>query len=60
VHVNLVGPMPAKSVGGREYKYIAVDNYSHARLMRLKSEAADIFMTLKAAEEKNLEGRCMR
>jgi hypothetical protein len=63
VHVDLVGPMPVKSVGGWEYEYVAMDNYScvvYARPMRLKLEAADILKMFKAVAETHLEGRCAR
>ena len=28
VHINIAGPMPIKSAGGREYVYVIVDNYT--------------------------------
>jgi hypothetical protein len=62
VHVDLVSPMPVKSVGGWEYKYVAVDDYScvvYARPMCLKSEAADVFKMFRAVAE-NASGRKMR
>jgi transposase InsO family protein len=54
--------MPMKSVGGQEYEYVAVDDYSrmvYARPMHLKSEVADVFKTFKVAAE-NKSGRKMR
>jgi hypothetical protein len=34
IHVDLVGPMPVKSAGKREYEYVAVDDYSRAVYVR--------------------------
>jgi len=30
VHIDIAGPMPTKSAGGKEYEYIVVDDYSRA------------------------------
>ena len=46
--------MQVKSAGGREYEYIAVDDYTHAvytRPLRLKSETPEAFKTFKAVAE---------
>ena len=54
VHVDLVSPIPAKSVGGQEYEYVTMDDYScvvYTRPLCFESEAADIFKTFKAAVE---------
>ena len=29
VHIDIVSPMPMKSVGGREYAYVVVDDYTY-------------------------------
>ena len=29
VHIDIVSPMPTKSVGGREYAYVVVDDYTY-------------------------------
>jgi transposase InsO family protein len=54
VHIDVAGPMPMKSAGGKEYEYVIVDDYSRAvytRPLRLKSEAAEVFKIFKAAAE---------
>ena len=54
VHINIIGPMPTKSVSGREYTYIVVDGYTlvvYMRLLWLKSEAADVFKSFRKAEK---------
>ena len=28
VHINITGPMPVKSAGGKEYLYVVVDDYT--------------------------------
>ena len=56
VHIDIIGPMPAKSVGGREYAYTVVDGYTlvvYTRLLRLKSGAAGAFKSFRAAENKS-------
>jgi len=62
VHIDIVGPMPVKSVGGREYVYVIVDDYTQAvytRPFRLRSEAAEAFKTFKEAAE-NESGNKLR
>ena len=54
VHINIAGPMPVVSAGGREYIYVIVDDYTcavHTKPLHLKSEAADAFKSFKAAAE---------
>ena len=54
--------MQAKSVGGREYKYNVVDDYTcavYTRPLRLKSEAPEVFKVFKATAE-NESQRSMR
>ena len=54
VHIDIAGPMPTPSVGGRRYLYVVVDDYSRAvytRPLRLRSEAFDAFKIFKAAVE---------
>ena len=44
VHVDIAGPMPVLSAGGREYLYVLVDDCTRAvwtRPLRLKSEVFD-------------------
>jgi hypothetical protein len=63
MHVDLVGPMPAKSVGVQEYKYIAVGDYLctvYARPMHLKSETLTYSRHSRQQWKTNLEGRCAR
>jgi hypothetical protein len=54
VHINIVGPVPTKSVGRREYAHIIVDDYTHTvytRLLQLKSEAVNAFKTFQVVVE---------
>jgi len=56
----MVGPMPTKSVGGREYAYTVMDDHARAvytRPPRLKSEAADAFKSFRAAAENKFVSR---
>ena len=56
----MVGPMPTKSVGGREYAYTVMDDYTRAvytRPPRLKEEAADVFRSFWATAENKLGSR---
>ena len=42
VYVNIAGPMPVASVGGRNYLYVIVDDFAcmvYTCLLHLKSEA---------------------
>jgi hypothetical protein len=42
VHIDIAGPMPVASVGGRMYMYVVVDDHTRAvwmRLLHVKSEA---------------------
>ena len=62
VHIDIAGPMPVVSAGGREYIYVIVDDYTravHTKPLRLKSEAADAFKSFKAAAE-NESGKRIR
>ena len=55
VHINIAGPMPIKSAGGREYVYVIVDDYTQAvytKLLRLKSEAVEVFKAFQAEVER--------
>ena len=48
------GPMQVKSVGGKEYKYIVVDDYTRAvytRPLLLKSEVPGTFKVFQAVAE---------
>jgi len=50
----MVGPMPTKPVGGREYAYTDMDDYTrvvYTRPLRHKSEAANAFKSFRAAAE---------
>lgn len=54
VHIDIVGPMPVKSAGGGEYKYVTMDDYArmvYTKPLRLKSRAADAFNMFKVATE---------
>ena len=54
VHIDIAGPMPVKSAGGKEYLYVVVDDYTravHTRALRLKSEAVEAFKDFKAVVE---------
>ena len=60
VHIDIIGPMPVKSAGGREYVYVVVDGYTRAvytRALRLKSEAAEAFKSFKTAAENESENK---
>jgi len=48
VHIDIVSPMPTKSVGGREYAYYVVDDYTravHTKPLQLKSSRLRVVMT---------------
>ena len=54
VHIDIAGPMPVKSTGGREYLYVVMDDCTrtvYAKPLRLKSEAIEAFKAFKAAAE---------
>ena len=56
VHINIAGPMPVRSAGGREYVYVIVDDYTrdvYMKSLRLKSEAVEAFKEFKAVAERN-------
>jgi transposase InsO family protein len=60
VHIEIVGPMPMNSAGGREYAYVVAEDYTrtvYTRPLRLKWEAADAFKTFRAVEENESESR---
>jgi len=62
VHIDIAGPMPVKSAGGKSYLYIVVDDYTRAvyvKPLALKSEAADAFKAYKAVAE-NESGKKIR
>jgi len=62
VHIDITGPMPVKSAGGREYLYLVVDDYTRAvyvKPLKLKSEAVEAFKAFKAVAE-NESGKKMR
>jgi len=62
VHIDIAGPMPVKSAGGKSYLYIVVDDHTRAvyvRPLALKSEAADAFKAYKAVAE-NESGKKIR
>ena len=62
VHIDIAGPMPVVSAGGREYVYVIVDDYTRAvytKPLRLKSEAAEAFKSFKAIAE-NESGKRIR
>ena len=62
VHIDIAGPMPVRSAGGKEYLYVVVDDYTrtvYARHLRLKSEAIEAFKAFKAAAE-NESGKKIR
>ena len=62
VHVDIAGPMPIASVGGHDYLYVVVDDFTRAVYtcsLRLKSEAVDAFKAFKAVVENEL-GREIR
>jgi len=49
VHGDLVGPMPARSIGGSQYGFILVDDYSRAGCvlaLRAKSDAPIEFVKI--------------
>jgi len=52
--------MPTKSVGGKEYEYIVVDDYSRAiytRPLRLKLDEPEAFKIFQAAAENRSQKR---
>ena len=62
VHIDIAGPMPIKSAGGKEYEYVVVDDYSRVVFthpLRHKSEAPEVFKIFKAAAE-NESGKKLR
>ena len=55
VHIDIAGPMPVKSAGGREYVYVIVDDYTQAvytKPLHLKSEAVEVFKVFQAEVER--------
>jgi len=55
VHIDISGPMQVKSASGKEYEYIAVDDYSRAmytRPLRHKFDTPEVFKIFMAAAEK--------
>ena len=54
VHIDISGPVPVKSVGGREYLYVVMDDCTrtvYAKLLWPRSEAIEVFKTFKATAE---------
>jgi len=54
VHVDIAGPMPVASAGGRAYLFVVVDDYSgvvYTRPLWQKSEAAEAFKVFEAVAE---------
>ena len=54
VHVDIAGPIPVASAGGREYVCVVVGDYTRAeytRLLRLKSEIVEAVQAFRAAAE---------
>ena len=63
VHIDIAGPMPVKSVGGWEYVYVVVDDYTRAvytKSLRLKSEAVEVFKAFKAMSKGNRAISCAK
>ena len=57
VHIDIAGPMPTPSVGGRRYLYVVVDDYLrgvYTHPLRLRSEAFEAFKIFKASVETEL------
>ena len=62
VHIDIAGPMPVRSAGGKEYLYVVVDDFMrtvYMRPLRLKSEATEAFKAFKATVE-NESGKRIR
>ena len=62
VHIDIAGPIPVTSLGGRAYLLVVMDGYSRAvysRPLRLKSEVAEAFKVFKALAETE-SGKKMR
>ena len=58
VHIDIAGPMPVRSAGGKEYAYIVVDDHTRAvymRPLRHKSDASEAFRIFKAAAENEFQ-----
>ena len=63
VHIDLARPMQVKWGGGKEYEYIAVDDYTrvvYTQPLRLKSEAPKAFKVFKAVVENESQKRCVK
>jgi len=53
-HVDIAGPVPMKSAGGKDYEYIVVNDYSRVVYTcpwRLKPDAPEAFKIFRAATE---------
>ena len=58
LHMDLMGPMQVKSLGGKRYGYVIVDDFSRftwVRFMKEKSEVFEVFKDLfqRIQSEKN-------
>jgi len=54
VHINIAGPMPVASTGGKSYMYVVVDDYTrtiYAKAPHFKSEVVEVFKTFRVAAE---------
>ena len=54
VHIDIAGPMPVMSAGGKEYLYIIVDNHTRAvytRAIHHRLDAVDVFKVFRVAAE---------
>ena len=54
VHIDIAGPVPVKSAGGREYLYVVVDDCMrtiYAKPLQLRSKAIEVFKMFKVAVE---------
>ena len=60
VHNDIARPMQVKSAGGKEYEYIAVDDYTRAvytQPLRLKLDATEAFKVFKAVADNESQKR---
>ena len=55
MHIDIASPMPVKSAGGKEYKYI-MDNYSHTVYMQPLQHKSIYLRTQQILVSLNLRG----
>jgi hypothetical protein len=63
VHVDVAGPIPVTSAGGKVCEYVVVDDHTRAvytKPLRLKPDSVDAFKTFMATAENESQNTCVK